>query len=124
MTRAAAQGSSSAPLPFLSQPRARAPPLLLGSGRSPFQVTSQPLRAAPRLRICAQPAHRYLGSLLDSLADIAAGRSKPPGPASWALLAVGLAATVAVLVYVSRAATARVAAARLRKPPADADGVP
>ena len=67
---------------------------------------------------------RYLGSLLDSLADIAAGRSKPPGPASWALLAVGLAATVAVLVYVSRAATARVAAARLRKPPADADGVP
>ena len=40
-------------------------------------------------------AYVYLGSLLDSLADIAAGRSKPPGPASWALLAVGLAATVA-----------------------------
>ena len=35
-----------------------------------------------------------------------------------------LVASVAVLVYVSRAATARVAAARLRKPPADADGVP
>ena len=67
-------------------------------------------------------AYVYLGSLLDSLADIAAGRSKPPGPASWALLAVGLAATVAVLVYVSRTATARVAAARLRKPPADAVG--
>jgi uncharacterized membrane protein YdjX (TVP38/TMEM64 family) len=61
-------------------------------------------------------AYVYLGSLLDSLADIAAGRSKPPGRTSWALLAVGLVATVAVLVYVSRAATARVAAARLRKP--------
>ena len=61
-------------------------------------------------------AYVYLGSLLDSLADIAAGRSKPPGLTSWVLLAVGLVATVAVLVYVSRAATARVAAARLRKP--------
>ena len=66
-------------------------------------------------------AYVYLGSLLDNLADIAAGRSEPPGLTSWVLLAVGLVATVAVLVYVSRAATARVAAARLRKP-ADAVG--
>ena len=47
LTRAAAQGSSSAPLPFLSQPRARAPPLLLGSGRSPFEATRQPSSGRP-----------------------------------------------------------------------------
>ena len=44
---AAARGSSSAPLPFLAQPRARAPPLLLGSGRSPFEATRQPSSGRP-----------------------------------------------------------------------------
>ncbi len=65
-------------------------------------------------------AYVYLGSLLDDLADIAAGRARPPSRTSWALLALGLAATVALLIYVSRAASARVAAARHRKPAAGA----
>ena len=52
-------------------------------------------------------AYVYLGTLLDSLADIAAGRVQR-SPMSWALLFVGLAATVAMLIYVSRVATRRV----------------
>ena len=55
-------------------------------------------------------AYVYLGSLLDSLADIAAGRVQR-SPLSWALLITGLAATVGMLLYVSRVATRRVQAA-------------
>ena len=55
-------------------------------------------------------AHVYIGTMLESLADIAAGRVKR-SPLSWALLLTGCFATVAVLVYVSRAATRRVNAA-------------
>lgn len=58
-------------------------------------------------------AYVYLGSLLESLADIAAGRVQR-SPLSLALLITGLAATVGVLVYVSRVATKRVQAASRR----------
>jgi uncharacterized membrane protein YdjX (TVP38/TMEM64 family) len=58
-------------------------------------------------------AYVYLGTLLDSLADIAAGRVKR-SPLSWALLLTGCAATVVALVYVTRAATRRVNAASRR----------
>jgi uncharacterized membrane protein YdjX (TVP38/TMEM64 family) len=47
----------------------------------------------------------YLGSLAGSLAALGAGRSTRT-PAQWALYAVGLAATVAVTVYVTRIARA------------------
>ena len=60
-------------------------------------------------------AYVYIGSLLDDLADMAAGRAQPRSSAQWALLLVGLVATVGIVVYVSRVATARVAAARQRK---------
>lgn len=56
-------------------------------------------------------AYVYLGTLLDSLADIAAGRVKR-SPLSWLLMGTGFVATVAALVYVSRAATRRVQNAR------------
>lgn len=56
-------------------------------------------------------AYVYIGTMLESLADIAAGRVKR-SPLSWALLLTGGVATVAMLVYVSRAATRRVNAAR------------
>ena len=58
-------------------------------------------------------AYVYLGTLLDSLADIAAGRVKR-SPLSWVLMATGVVATVAMLVYVSRVATKRVNNARLK----------
>jgi hypothetical protein len=48
-------GSGSAPRPLLPQPRPRAAHLLLGSGPSRFEATSQPSVALPRLRTCAQP---------------------------------------------------------------------
>lgn len=56
-------------------------------------------------------AYVYLGTLLDSLADIAAGRVKR-SPLSWALMGTGVVATVAALAYVSRVATRRVQNAR------------
>jgi uncharacterized membrane protein YdjX (TVP38/TMEM64 family) len=56
-------------------------------------------------------AYVYLGTMLDSLADIAAGRVKR-SPLSWLLMGTGLVATVAALAYVSRAATRRVQNAR------------
>ena len=52
-------------------------------------------------------AYVYLGTLLDSLADIAAGRMQR-SPMSWALLLIGLVATLGMLLYVSRVATRRV----------------
>ena len=45
---AAALGSGSAPLPSLSQPRARALPRHLGSGPSPFKATRQPSKGRAR----------------------------------------------------------------------------
>ena len=77
---AAALGSSSAPLPFLPQPRARAPPLLLGSRRSPFVVTRQPLKATPRLRICALTRSQVPARL----------RERPLAHAPWLGLGLGL----------------------------------
>ena len=56
----------------------------------------------------------YVGSLLESLADIAAGRVQRT-PVQWMLGLAGLAATVGLLVYVSRAATKRIHAANARK---------
>jgi uncharacterized membrane protein YdjX (TVP38/TMEM64 family) len=50
----------------------------------------------------------YLGSLAGSLAALGAGQSTRT-PAQWALYAVGLAATVAVTVYVTRIARAALA---------------
>ena len=59
-------------------------------------------------------AYVYLGPLLDSLADIAAGRVRR-SPLSWVLLLTGGTATVGMLVYVSRVATRRVHAAQKEK---------
>ena len=56
-------------------------------------------------------AYVYLGTLLDSLADIASGRIKR-SPLSYVLMLTGVVATIAVMVYVSRAATRRVQIAR------------
>ena len=50
----------------------------------------------------------YLGSLAGSLAALGAGQSTRT-PAQWALYGVGLAATVAVTVYVTRIARAALA---------------
>lgn len=50
----------------------------------------------------------YLGSLAGSLAALGAGRSTRT-PAQWALYAVGLAATAAVTLYVTRIAKAALA---------------
>jgi uncharacterized membrane protein YdjX (TVP38/TMEM64 family) len=47
----------------------------------------------------------YLGSLAGDLATVGAGRSVRT-PAEWALYVVGLLATVAVTVYVTRIARA------------------
>lgn len=58
-------------------------------------------------------AYVYIGSLLDDLA--LAGKARPRSSAQWVLLVVGLAATLALVAYVSRVASARVAAARQRK---------
>ena len=44
----AALGSGSAPRPLLPQPWARALPLLLGSGPSPFEATRQPSSGRPK----------------------------------------------------------------------------
>ena len=44
----AAVGSGSAPLPSLPQPRPRAPRLILGSGPSRFEATSQPSSGRPK----------------------------------------------------------------------------
>ena len=44
----AALGSGSAPMPLLPQPWARALPLLLGSGPSPFEATRQPSSGRPK----------------------------------------------------------------------------
>ena len=41
-------GSGSAPRPLLPQPWARALPLLLGSGASPFEATRQPSSGRPK----------------------------------------------------------------------------
>ena len=59
-------------------------------------------------------AHVYVGTLLDSLADIAAGRAKH-SPFSLLVMGTGLVATVGVIAYVSRIATRRVNAARSRE---------
>lgn len=81
--------------------------------------TSVPLRtylaASSAGCLPAVALYVYLGSLLDDLADLAAGKARPRSSAQWVLLVVGLAATVALVVYVSRVASARVAAARQRK---------
>ena len=45
---AAALCSGSAPLPSLRQPWARAAHLILGSGPSPFEATSQPSKGRPK----------------------------------------------------------------------------
>lgn len=66
-------------------------------------------------------AYVYLGTLLDSLADIAAGRVQR-SPLSWALLLTGLTATVVMLVYVSRVATRRVNAASRQRSLAQGTG--
>ena len=77
---------------------------------------AEPWGAAGRLRaslVGALPnvgAYVYLGTLLDSLADIAAGRVQRT-PLQWALLLTGCFATVLMLVYISRVATRRVNAA-------------
>ena len=68
-------------------------------------------------------AYVYLGTLLDSLADIAAGRVQR-SPLSMALLITGLVATVAMLAYVSRVATRRVHAAQRQKSAAHVLGSP
>ena len=47
----AALGSGSAPLPSLPQPRARASPLILGSGPSRFEATSQPSKGRPKTAV-------------------------------------------------------------------------
>ena len=57
-------------------------------------------------------AYVYLGTLLDSLADIAAGRHVGRSPVTYAMLGVGVLAAVALLAYVSRVAARRVATAR------------
>ena len=57
-------------------------------------------------------AYVYLGTLLDSLADIAAGRHVGRSPVTYAMLGVGILAAVALLAYVSRVAARRVATAR------------
>jgi len=58
-------------------------------------------------------AYVYLGTLLDSLADIASGRVRQ-SPLTWMLLLTGCVATVGGIVYVSRIATRRINAARLK----------
>ncbi len=60
-------------------------------------------------------AYVYLGSVLESLSDLAAGRVQKT-PATWALLVVGCATTIGLLVWVSRAAQRR-----LERPRADDD---
>jgi uncharacterized membrane protein YdjX (TVP38/TMEM64 family) len=50
----------------------------------------------------------YIGSLAGNLAALGAGQSART-PAQWTLYAVGLAATVAVTVYVTRIARAALA---------------
>lgn len=89
-------------------------------------LTSVPLRTYVAASIVgAMPntsAYVYLGTLLDSLADIAAGRVQK-SPLSWALLITGLATTVAMLIYVSRVATRRVQqASRARALVAETEG--
>jgi len=56
-------------------------------------------------------AQVYVGSLLDSLADIRSGGPQR-SPLSWLLIGLGGAATVAALVYVSRVAAMRVEATK------------
>lgn len=46
----------------------------------------------------------YYGKALGSLAAVAGGAATQRGPADWALLAVGLAATIAVTAFVTRIA--------------------
>ena len=71
---AAALASGSAPLPCLSQPWARTPPLLLGSAPSRFEATRQPSKGRPRLRICAPTPTQIRGPTGDFLWDRGAGR--------------------------------------------------
>ena len=70
----AALASGSAPLPCLSQPWARTPPLLLGSAPSRFEATRQPSKGRPRLRICAPTPTQIRGPTGDFLWDRGAGR--------------------------------------------------
>ena len=83
---------------------------LLGLTNVPLRtyVAASCIGALPNL--CA---YVYLGTLLDSLADIAAGRVQQ-SPLSLTLLITGGAATVAAVVYISRIATRRINAARMR----------
>lgn len=62
----------------------------------------------------------YLGSLARDVATAGAG-GRTRAPAEWALLAVGLLATLAVTVVITRLAR-RALAARVETPPADAAG--
>jgi hypothetical protein len=62
----AALGSGSAPRPLLPRPRARALPLLLGSGPSPFEAIRQPSSGRPKaedLRPNPLTAYRYSTAL-------------------------------------------------------------
>ena len=56
----------------------------------------------------------YLGTLLDSLSDIASGRVRR-SPLTWAMLITGCVATVGGIAYVSRIATRRINAAAGRR---------
>ena len=56
-------------------------------------------------------AYVYLGTLLESLSDIGAGRSKRT-PLTWAIMVTGGVATVGGVAYISRIATRRIHAAK------------
>ena len=84
-------------------------------GRYLLGITNVPLRTYVAAScVGALPnvaAHVYVGTLLDSLADIATGR-RHHSPATWALLVGGCVATLGVLGWVSRAAASRIRSRR------------